>query len=225
MQQLPHDFPTWNEQQFQKFHAANERSQHPNPIIRWITGHRVTTVIKLIDAQKTDNIVEIGCGSGAILQGIQKGKITGIDLFDTALTVARKLLPPTTILLKADAQKTTLASNKYNKIICTEVLEHLPEPQKVIMEMLRIGNPDSHFVISVPNQPLIDFLTRIICIFRPFVKHFFHGCDMHADWHLHKFTPQLFKQLTRNKLHILKIIRSPNSLLPLSHIYLCRKSN
>jgi len=51
----------------------------------------------------------------------------------------------------ADLQATGLPDNTYDSVFCTQVLQHLPEPEKAIREMARVLKPGGKAVISVPH--------------------------------------------------------------------------
>jgi SAM-dependent methyltransferase len=51
----------------------------------------------------------------------------------------------------ADLQATGLPDDAYDTVFCTQVLQHLPEPEKAIREMARVLKPGGKAVISVPH--------------------------------------------------------------------------
>jgi 2-polyprenyl-3-methyl-5-hydroxy-6-metoxy-1,4-benzoquinol methylase len=42
-------------------------------------------------------------------------------------------------------------AESYNVVLCTEVLEHVPQPEKLIAEVRRILKPRGKFILSVPH--------------------------------------------------------------------------
>lgn len=54
-------------------------------------------------------------------------------------------------LLQTDAMLLPFADNTFDKIICSEVLEHIPDYQAVIAEIERILRPGGDFIASVPR--------------------------------------------------------------------------
>ncbi len=49
-----------------------------------------------------------------------------------------------------DAQNMPIADNHFETILCTEVLEHLPHPEKAAQEIIRVLKPGGHAIITVP---------------------------------------------------------------------------
>jgi SAM-dependent methyltransferase len=52
----------------------------------------------------------------------------------------------------ADAQdmKKVIKDNQFDTVFCSQVLEHIPEPQKAINEIHRVLKKDCHAILSVP---------------------------------------------------------------------------
>jgi SAM-dependent methyltransferase len=44
-----------------------------------------------------------------------------------------------------------VADESYNVVLCTEVLEHVPQPEKLIAEVRRVLKPRGKFILSVPH--------------------------------------------------------------------------
>ena len=51
----------------------------------------------------------------------------------------------------ADLQDTGLPDAQYDTVVCTQVLQHLPEPDRAVREISRILKPGGKAVISVPH--------------------------------------------------------------------------
>lgn len=50
-----------------------------------------------------------------------------------------------------DAGALALPDGIASRVICTEVLEHVDDPAKVMSELVRIGKPGARYLLSVPN--------------------------------------------------------------------------
>lgn len=212
-------FYKWNEQMFVK-HGNESRFKHANPAISYISNHRKRATLKFLSPKSTDRILDAGCGSGIILREIKKGNVIGIDCSATAIRQAKKNIQSKNIkLMIADVQKLPFKNNAFNKIVCSEVLEHLPKPSRVIDELRRVSTKDAIIIFTIPNQPLLDAIAGILRKFN--IKK--GELDLSMEWHIHKFNLKKFKQLIKNKLKIIKIKRSP-FLFPFSYVVKCRKT-
>ncbi len=62
--------------------------------------------------------------------------------------VAIDIVPRDGIAVVTDAQALGLASDTFDVVLCTEVLEHLPEPQAAIDEMFRVLKPGGTLLLT-----------------------------------------------------------------------------
>jgi SAM-dependent methyltransferase len=108
-------------------------------------------------------------------------------------------------------------------VICTEVLEHVVDPDAVLAAIARLLRPEGVAVITVPNDPLILRL-KGIARRRPLRwvtgKRFDWGGD---DFHLHRWTPAEFERVLALHLRVTKRKSAPFGLLPLRACFRCEK--
>lgn len=120
---------------------------------------RAAKIIEEIDPLEGENILEVGCGDGYYLHllsnlGIKNIKLTGVDYDKNALEAAKINLKGRKILLKqADLmEKLPFQSNIFDKVIMSEVCEHLPDDIKGLMEVKRVLKKGGKLVVTVPNH-------------------------------------------------------------------------
>jgi SAM-dependent methyltransferase len=96
-----------------------------------------------------DRFVDAGCGTGEYLSFARQlgAKPVGIDLAVGYLMRIRAA--GVTDLLQADLARLPLESGAVEVALCSEVLEHLPEPELATQELLRVAGRS--VVISTPN--------------------------------------------------------------------------
>lgn len=116
---------------------------------------RTDSIVRLLDIQKGDIVVDIGCGSGVQIQQLTsygaKGMI-GIDVNRNALLYASRKNIPNTSFIIADAQHLPIKTECVDKIICAEIVEHLIEPECLINEIKRTLRKGGNVVITTPNE-------------------------------------------------------------------------
>jgi 2-polyprenyl-3-methyl-5-hydroxy-6-metoxy-1,4-benzoquinol methylase len=217
-------FEEWNEEMYKK-HGNENRYEHPNFFIRYNALKRVRSIIFFLNAKKTDDILELGCGAGLVMKQVKEYKsLTGIDVSQTALREASKNLKgkEKVSLLKGDVQnlKNLKIKKKFDRIICAEVIEHVPKPIKVIDTILRVSKKDSDIIITIPNEDLINLIFRVFKFFR--IQRIFGDVAIKMDWHLHEFNLKKFKKLVKGKLIIIKVRRNPFWFFPLSYVVKCK---
>ena len=119
---------------------------------------RARRIIEEIDPQPKDRILEVGCGDGFYFHllsnlGIKNISLTGCDVDNNALKSAKRNLKGKKIkLLYADLmKKLPFKSQSFNKIIMSEVAEHLQDDVKGLKEAKRVLKKGGILVVTVPN--------------------------------------------------------------------------
>lgn len=105
---------------------------------------------------KGDSYLDAGCGTGLILRNLPKGSI-GIDINPKNIKKA-KIHAPFAKIVEADIEKLPFSNNSFSTIICTEVIEHQPNPSQAIKELKRVLKKDGILIGSVPSKSPIWFL-------------------------------------------------------------------
>lgn len=110
-------------------------------------------------------ILDIGCGSGrhtAAAYDLNKGLVVGADTsVDDLLQARQKLrwhrdcfIHDTSLWSTTGADATNLPFKKhsFDLVICSEVLEHVPDHGRAIREIIRVLKPGRQLVVSVPRR-------------------------------------------------------------------------
>ncbi|OGE42653.1 hypothetical protein A3B45_00420 [Candidatus Daviesbacteria bacterium RIFCSPLOWO2_01_FULL_39_12] len=104
---------------------------------------RAKTVIEGLDLQEGDRILEVGCGNGYYLSLLNrlglKLDLTGIDNDNLALKDAAKFIGDKKVkLILSDGAKLPFSANSFDKIVMSEVIEHVSDEKAVLKEALRV---------------------------------------------------------------------------------------
>jgi SAM-dependent methyltransferase len=151
------EFRLWNERMFKKYDPDRFHS-HPNPLIRWVEELRARAIVRFLDPSSADRILEVGCGAGNLLGRLPSGRLVGIDLSEAGVRRTQKRMDGRASVAMAAAESLPFRTASFDKVYCSEVLEHVFNPEVVLAEMRRITKPGGTMVVSVPNDGLIDFL-------------------------------------------------------------------
>lgn len=122
---------------------------------RYFQRRRTDTIKKVLGAQNSDVILDIGCGSGVQIRALgleMPNLIIGMDVNRNALLYAKKKEISHSDFLIADAQQLPFKEQTIDKIICAEIIEHLTNPGQLIAETQRVLRWDGSIVISTPNE-------------------------------------------------------------------------
>lgn len=119
---------------------------------------RAKKIIEELDIRPGDKILDAGCGPGfyiRLLSFLYKDiKIIGIDTDIEALSQLRKDNKKKNIrVLYGDLMKPLpFPSNTFDKIIFSEVAEHVPSDTKALKELYRVLKKNGLLVLTVPNH-------------------------------------------------------------------------
>ncbi|WP_207641583.1 class I SAM-dependent methyltransferase [Syntrophomonas palmitatica] len=107
------------------------------------------------------NFLEIGCGTGYVLSGIQKKfpqiTLNGTDIFVSGLDFASQRLDNVQFF-QMDARKIPF-DNEFDVIGIFDVLEHIPEDELVLSEVFRSVIKGGGILITVPQHPFMWSIT------------------------------------------------------------------
>lgn len=107
-------------------------------------------VLSMIRRLGMNSILEVGCGSGAFAHMVleqTKLQYQGFDFSKVAVDKARERTGHSDLFYVADAMDIANYQGNFQSIVCTEVLEHIPEDLKLIATWPQ----GIHCVCSVPN--------------------------------------------------------------------------
>lgn len=125
-----------------------------HPIERALVRNFMRTFDAALPESRPRVIVEVGVGEGMIAERVRTRFPDAIfivlDLPDDAVARAWKARGLSGIY--ADAAELPFRDGSVDLILGIEVMEHLPEPEKALSEMARVGR--GRALLSVPLEPL-----------------------------------------------------------------------
>lgn len=99
--------------------------------------------------------LDVGCGSGDLTRFASKVRARvsiGIDIATSIVRYARNESNRRAEFTVADAQNLPFKNNQFDTILCTEVLEHIPNPMNTLKELYRVLNANGTVIITTPNE-------------------------------------------------------------------------
>ncbi|MFQ5851581.1 MAG: class I SAM-dependent methyltransferase [Candidatus Binatia bacterium] len=96
-----------------------------------------------------NSVLIVGCGAGADLD-VVPGGVVAFDLSSRAVERAREASPLARLLV-ADACDLPFVQGSFDVVICSEVLEHLPDPELAVDEFDRVLKTGGTLILTVPN--------------------------------------------------------------------------
>ena len=121
-------------------------------------------------------VAELCCGRGEALAifGSRVQRYIGIDISETMLEATlKKHHHPSTILLQADAIRVPLAAESVDTVVMLGGIHHVPQRERLFLEVARILKPGGRFVY---REPVSDFwlwraLRAVIYWLSPMLNH------------------------------------------------------
>jgi len=213
------DFIKWNDEMLKKFDLEHYHA-NANFVVRFIESRRVARILAFLTANDSDEIIEIGCGAGDIIGKIGKGRLTGVDISRYILDIARKRYPKVRFIVgDAENLPAEISQKQYDKIICSEVLEHVENPSRVLEEIKGLAKKDSVVVVSVPNEKLINRIKDFFKKMKIFQSLFPRlSRRMTDEWHLHYFDLAKLKRIAGRNYAIKSARCIPFRWLPLRYV-------
>ncbi|MEM6414655.1 MAG: class I SAM-dependent methyltransferase [Pseudomonadota bacterium] len=137
-------------------HLVHMVGLHDYKLSGWL-DYEKASVCSGFAINESDTVVDVGCGTGGFSEFVAKfaGQLVYCDVNAHALAEATKKINAVargdTKALQTTGEALEIEGNFADKVICTEVLEHVDNPNKVMGELFRIGKPGALYLISVPD--------------------------------------------------------------------------
>ena len=132
-----------------------------NPLrTQWIIDHAGSLAGK--------ELIDVGCGGGILAESLAKAgaKVTGIDLAQKSLTVARLHSLESQLSIEYKKIPAEEMAEQYPEhfdvVSCMEMLEHVPDPHSIIRACAKMVKPGGWVFFSTINRNVKSFLQLII---------------------------------------------------------------
>ena len=148
---------------------------------RWLTS--------LLEVAPDDTVVDLGCGTGAslrfLLPSLRGGSAVGLDgsasvLAECATVLRAARRSGRAVLVQADLKRPVpFAAATFDRALCHNVLEALPEPETLLVEVHRILRPGGRLLLSHADYDTLVFSSDDLALTRRLVHAY---CDTQQAW-------------------------------------------
>ena len=97
--------------------------------------------------------LDIGCGENPYIFHEHLNNYIGMDIDISILKMVSQNLPNVSLIC-ASGSHAPFKDHSFDLVICTEVLEHLKNPEEVISEMSRVLTKGGKAIVSIPSLSL-----------------------------------------------------------------------
>jgi 2-polyprenyl-3-methyl-5-hydroxy-6-metoxy-1,4-benzoquinol methylase len=168
---------------------------------------------KLLQSGAKGSLLDIGTGYGQFLHHAQPlfSEVTGTEVSESAIALAKEKygLP----LLAGQIEDLDLPAESFDTITLFHVLEHVPDPSKLVTQCHAILKPQGILVVAVPND-VLAWTSKIKKIGKQFglkryqkfsAKLGILRAGSSPEIHLSHFTPSVLRRLLENSgLHAIE---------------------
>lgn len=111
-------------------------------------------------------VLDLGCGSGALGQFLKETRSCTSDGLTWSEAEANHARPHYRAVVVADLETCDLsasfAGQRYDYIVCADVLEHLRQPEKIVATCRTLLAPGGKLLISVPNAAYCGLVAELL---------------------------------------------------------------
>ncbi len=157
-------------------------------------------------------LLDVGCGVGEfgkLVKTERDAHVTGIELFSDAANQARTKID---VVLEGDVNKhlAGLPDASFDCIAFNDVLEHLVDPDSILLAVKRLLTPEGRNIASIPNIRFYRALKHILL----------EGDFKYVDWgifgstHMRFFTAKSIRRMFTEAGYEVEILRGINKGQP-----------
>ena len=133
--------------------------------------------IRRILGKSTGKVLDVGCAIGCFIKAAAENGFSAFGVEFSQYCVDHKI-DANAQIVRGTLEEASYPENTFDLVTLWDVIEHLPDPQKVLQECRRISKDDGALVIMTPNTgSLIARLTgrKWVCYEDPHIHLFYYG--------------------------------------------------
>lgn len=119
-----------------------------------IFAERVPHTLDAAGVRAGQSVLDVACGTGVVARAAvdrvgPTGSVTGVDLNEAMLAVARRLAPGID-WHRGDVAALPFADHRFDAVVCQMAMMFFPDPVAALTEMARVARPGGTVAVLVP---------------------------------------------------------------------------
>ena len=164
------EFSNFDEKEIDKFDNVSQIWWDPDGemgTLHTINPLRTNFITEKL-TEESPKILDVGCGGGILSEALAKSgaQVTGIDLSEPSIEAAKQHAQSQGLSIDYRVVSAEEIGQErpgsFDVVTCMEMLEHVPEPEKVIAACAQALKPGGHAFFSSINRTPKAFLFAII---------------------------------------------------------------
>jgi len=131
---------------------------------------RLQLILDLIEDISFSSFLDVGCAEGFYIGllsrnfGSSESFGMGLDIAKNYLLKAKGIMPNSSLIV-GDSHKLPFKKNVFELIFCSEVLEHVLNPEAVLKELVRVSK--KYVLVTVAGENFFYFFARKLGLVKP----------------------------------------------------------
>ena len=133
---------------YDTWHRDLREQGEPSPTAPW---HELAK--KHLGPVRGLKVLEVGCGLGAFSKYLVDAgaEVTAADFSPAAVRLTTELLHERASTVVADVQQLPFVDASFDLVVSLDTLEHVPNPNRGLAELVRVTRPRGRLIITTPN--------------------------------------------------------------------------
>jgi len=143
--------------------ANHHKYTTKNRLYQWHLQTVLNSIYTMLETTAPRTVLDAGCGEGFVaaylLRRNPQLRITGLDVSEGALAYARAHVDEAVTFRSGSLYKLPFSDNSFDTVLCSEVLEHVDDPDRAVRELKRVTR--RHALLTVPYEPYFQKLNML----------------------------------------------------------------
>lgn len=137
-------------------------------------------------------VLDAGCGdgiNGSVLKKLLSERVVNCDIIGcdyNSLRVERARSQGYERIVQADLLQLPVEDNDFDLVLCSHVLEHIPQDEACLRELKRVLKPNGLLILAVPNEG---------CFIATLRNRFIQRSILHTTDHVNFYTDKKFTSI------------------------------